>query len=299
MEIRLLQYFLKVAETQNITQAAAELHITQPTLSRQIHAFEERLQTNLFIRDNKKLTLTDSGRFLKAKAEELVALDQKTEQEFATYQDRELTGKVTIGCIESENSTFMAQIMKTMRQKHEQVTFEIYSGNGNDILDKLENGLLDLAFMVGPLNPDMADFHLTHLPGKEILGVVVTNDSPLAQKEGITAEDIKRLPIIGAKREAVQESFYHWGNFQPEELNIIGMYNLIFNVLPMVREGVGVALAISGSSIGDEDGTKFIPLTPTLAADRMLVWKKNRILSPTAQEFIQLVNHASKASDEA
>lgn len=292
MEIRLLQYFLKVAETQNITQAAADLHITQPTLSRQIHAFEERLQTNLFIRDNKKLTLTDSGRFLKAKAEELVALDQKTEQEFATYQDRELTGKVTIGCIESDNSTFLAKIMKTMRKKHDQVTFELYSGNGNDLLDKLEKGLLDLAFMVGPLTLDQADFNVVKLPGTEALGIVVASQSSLADKKFVTAADLLPLPIIGAKRAAVQESFYQWGQFDPEKMNIIGMYNLLFNVLPLVREGVGVALAIEGASNENTDGTKFIPLEPRLENERMLVWKKDRILNPTAQEFIQLVKNA-------
>ncbi|GAO99793.1 LysR family transcriptional regulator [Fructobacillus ficulneus] len=299
MEIRLLQYFLKVAEKQNMTQAAADLHITQPTLSRQIHAFEERLQTNLFIRDNKKLTLTDSGRFLKAKAEELVALDQKTEQEFATYQDQELTGKITIGCIESENSTFLAQIMKKMREKHNQVTFEIYSGNGIDILEKLEDGLVDLAFMVGPFKPDMSAFQMVELPGKETLGIIVAEESPLSQNSMVTATDVLPLPIIGAIRPEVQEQLYQWGNFDPADINLIGTYNMLFNVLPMVREGVGVAFAIKGGSSSDAIGTKFIPLNPILESERVLAWKKDRILNPTAQEFVQLATHASKAGKEA
>lgn len=293
MELRMLKYFLTVAEEQNITRAAEKLHITQPTLSRQIRDFEDSFQVDLFFRKNRKLYLTEPGVFLKKKAEEMLALDEKIEHEFSNFQNAVLNGQITIGCVEATNSTFLAKMLDEMIAEHPSVTFEIYSGTSNDIIEKLERGLLDLAVLIEPF--DIDHYHAVRLPEMEKYGLLVSNDHHLASKSAIKAEDLIHEPLIYSSREGVQNMFRDWGDYHDTDLNIVGKYNLIFNVVPLVENKIGAAVTIEGVVQERLQQTKFLPFDPSLETYCALVWKKDSILNPTASAFVDRTKNALKA----
>lgn len=295
MEIRVLRYFLMVAEEQNITRAAKKLHITQPTLSRQIREFEESLQTELFIKKNKKLVLTEAGIYLKKRAEEIIELDEKTKQELINYQNSVLNDQISIGCVEATNSIFLFRKLEEMMTDHPQITFDIFSGTSNDIMEKLDKGLLDIAVLIEPLPIIDSEYNQLTLPDKEIWGMLVSNNFFLSKQKEITSEEIKGVPLISSGRKAVQEMFYDWGKFNEEDLNIIGKYNLISNVISLVESEIGVAFAIEGAINMRNKDSVFLPLSPALETRCVLVWKKDGILSHTVLEFIKRIEHALKA----
>ncbi|MBC1790368.1 LysR family transcriptional regulator [Listeria seeligeri] len=293
MEIRMLKYFLTVAEEQNITQAAKKLHITQPTLSRQIRDFEASLQTDLFIRKNKKLYLTETGLFLKKRAEEIIELDEKTEQEFAKYQNALLKGQISIGCVEANSSHFLARMLEEMITDHPQVTFNIYSGTSNDITERLDKGLLDIAVLIDPVPTN--NYNKLVLPDKELWGVLVSAEDLLTKQADISPKEILNLPLIWSGRKEVQQMLCAWGGFEETELNIVGKYNLIFNVISLVENKVGAAFAIKGATNNQKNNTKFLPLAPKHETNCVLVWKKETILSDTVLTFIKKIQDALKA----
>ncbi|WP_271001552.1 LysR family transcriptional regulator [Listeria seeligeri] len=293
MEIRMLKYFLTVAEEQNITQAAKKLHITQPTLSRQIKDFEANLQTALFVRKNKKLYLTEPGLFLKKRAEEILELDEKTEQEFAKYQNALLKGQISIGCVEASNSHFLAEMLEEMIADHPQVTFNIYSGTSNDIKERLDKGLLDIALLIEPVLAD--NYHKLVLPDKEVWGLLISTEYFLTNQQHVSAKEILGVPLIWSGRKEVQNMLCSWGGFVEEDLNVVGKYNLIFNVISLVENKVGAAFAIRGAIDNRKNNTKFLPLTPKLETNCVLIWKKETILSDTVVTFIQKIENALKA----
>lgn len=289
----MLKYFLTVAEEQNITQAAKKLHITQPTLSRQIRDFEVNLQTALFVRKNKKLYLTEPGLFLKKRAEEILELDEKTEQEFAKYQNALLKGQISIGCVEASNSQFLAEMLEEMIADHPQVTFNIYSGTSNDIKERLDKGLLDIALLIEPVLAD--NYHKLVLPDKEIWGLLVSTEYFLTNQQHVSAKEILGVPLIWSGRKEIQNMLCSWGGFVEEDLNVVGKYNLIFNVISLVENKVGAAFAIRGAIDNRKNNTKFLPLTPKLETNCVLIWKKETILSDTVLTFIQKMGNALKA----
>ncbi|PZG36885.1 LysR family transcriptional regulator [Listeria ivanovii] len=293
MEIRMLKYFLIVAEEQNITQAAKKLHITQPTLSRQIRDFEASLQTELFIRKNKKLYLTEPGLFLKKRAEEMLELDGKTEQEFAKYQNALLKGQISIGCVEANSSHFLAKMLEEMIADHPQVTFNMYSGTSNDIIERLDKGLLDVALLIDPVPAD--NYNKLVLPDKEIWGLLVSTEYFITNQQYISPKEILDVPIIWSDRKEVQNMLCSWGTFEEGDLNIVGKYNLIFNVISLVENKVGAAFAIQGAIDNRKNSTKFLPLSPILETNCVLVWKKDTILSDTVLTFIRKMKNALKA----
>lgn len=295
METRMLRYFLMVAEEQNITNAAKKLHITQPTLSRQMKEFEESVQAELFIRKNKKLYLTEAGLYLKKRAEEILELDQKTIQELANYQNSILNDQLSIGCVEATNSNFLSKMLEEMIANHPQVTFDLFSGTSTDIIEKLDKGLLDLAILIEPLTISSEDYYSLTLPEKEIWGLLVSKEFFLGNQKSISPRDILGIPLIYSGRNEVQNMFFSWGNFTQKDLNIVGKYNLIFNVISLVENKVGAAFAIEGVTHNRGNNTKFIPLKPELETNCVLIWKKDSILSPTVLEFINQIKHALKA----
>lgn len=289
----MLKYFLTVAEEQNITKAAKKLHITQPTLSRQLRDFEESLKIDLFVRKNKRLYLTEAGLFLKKRAEEILTLDEKTEQEFINYQNAILNGQITIGCVEASNSHFLSKMLEEMIADHPHVSFDLFSGTSNDIIEKLDRGLLDIALLIEPVRLD--EYNKLLLPEKEIWGVLVSTDYFLTSQDSVTSEDILGVPLIYSSRSEVQKMFLSWGGFRQEDLNIVGRYNLIFNVISLVENRVGVAVAIKGAVDNRNDHTKFLPFVPALETHCVLVWKKDAMLSPTTLKFLEKIENALKA----
>lgn len=294
MEIRLLRYFLAIAKEQTISQAAEVLHITQPTLSRQLKEFEESLGTTLFIRKDKKMYLTESGQFLKNRAEEIVYLAEETEREFQIKGDLLLKGNINIGCVEADNSDTLALMLEEFTEEHPQVIFSIFSGTSDDIVEKLERGLLDIAILLEPIT--ITNYHKLVLPRKERWGLLVSSDSYLAQKSSIKSHELVGVPLLTSARVDIKNMIHSWEGIEEKDLNIVGTFNLIFNVCSLVANRVGSALTIEGAVSNRQNSEIiFLPLEPEYTTSCVLVWKKNHIFSPTVERFIETFQHAFEA----
>lgn len=283
MELRVLKYFLMVAREENITRAANLLHVTQPTLSRQLMQLEEELGTKLFHRSNHSIVLTDDGMLLRRRAQEIVFLTEKTEREFLS-RDEELAGEISIGCGETRNMTLISQQIARFRQAHPLVQFRIFSATADDTKERIEKGLIDLGLLLEPV--DISRYEFVRMPRKERWGVLVRTDSPLAAREFVTPEDLSEIPLIMASRETVQSELASWfGDFYGH-LEIASYYTLLLNAANMVRNGVGTAL---GFQLDGFAGLSFIPLSPRLETGAVLAWKKEQPFSPAARHFIDSV----------
>ncbi len=281
MELRALQYFLVVAREENITKAAALLHVTQPTLSRQMMQLEEELGVQLFTRSSHNIILTEQGMLLKRRAQELVSLADKTKQELV--QQQILSGEVAIGSGEYRNSVLLAQILAQFHAQHPQVRYEIFSGNSDDIKERIERGLLDVGFLLEPV--DVSKYEFVRIPIREEWGVLVSESSELAQKTAVTPQDLADKPLLFAQRDLVKRELMNWFGSYADNLNIVACGNLSFNLSMLVQQGVGAHLSIRKSC--QYDGVCFRPLSPKLESNVILAWKKNQAMSPAAQGLIQ------------
>lgn len=294
MELRTYRYFWTIAEQGNISRAARQLNITQPTLSRQLKEIEEELGVELFRREKKHLVLTEAGHFLKDRAQEILALADKTEQEFLNQQKDLMGGHLAIGCVEADNSDTLAMMLEEFVSEYPQVTFSIFSSTSEEISEKLDLGLLDMAILIHPV--PVEKYESLELPRKEKWGLLVETGTFLAQKETITPEDIKGVPLLISRRKEVRDFVADWAGCDIDQLNIRGTYNLIFNVFSLVENHVASALIIRGATVHHRsDSCKFIPLEPAVETNCVFVWKKNTVFSPAVREFIKRMNYAFKA----
>ena len=287
MELRVLRYFLVVAREENITRAAALLHVTQPTLSRQMIQLEEELGVKLFHRGKYHVLLTDDGILLRRRAQEIVDLAEKTEREFHR-QEGELTGEVAVGAGETSSMTDLSKKIAAFRQEHPLVRFSMYSATADDIKDRLENGLLDLGLLAEPVN--IGRYSFLRMPKRDQWGVWVRRDHPLAEKEAVTPQDLLEIPLLLAKREEERSELAAWFGDDYEKVEIAGTFNLILNAANMVRNHVGVALGFFIGNLSDE--LCFVPLTPPLETGTVLVWKKDQVFSTAASEFLRFIRYA-------
>lgn len=293
MEIRLLKYFLTVAREESITKGAEILHITQPTLSRQLMQLEEELGVQLFIRGKIKITLTDEGMLLRRRAEEILDLVDKTEREFSR-QDNLITGEIFIGAGEANAMHVLGNLIGKFNKEYPQVKYNLYSGNADDIKERIDKGLIDIGLLTEPVNIEKYDF--IRLLNKETWGVLMQKDSPLAKKEYIKPEDLSNMPIINTKRSIVQSEIENWFGVQYEKINIIGTYNLIYNAAIMVEEGLGYAICLEKLvNINDEINICFKPFYPKLETGTVIVWKKHQVFSTATAKFIEKIMNALKA----
>ena len=287
MELRVLRYFLAVAREENITKAAALLHVTQPTLSRQLMQLEEELGVKLFRRGKYRIILTDDGMLLRRRAQEIVDLADKTEREFQR-QEGELIGEVAIGAGETNSMTALSQHIASFRREHPLVQFSVYSATADDIQDRLEKGLLDLGLLAEPV--DIGRYAFLRMPMRDQWGVWVRRDDPLAQRETAAPEDLVGIPLLLSRREQVRRELAGWFGDCYERLEVAGTFNLILNAANMVRNGVGAALGFYIGNVSDE--LRFIPLSPPLETGTVLVWRKDQAFSPASEAFLHHVRHA-------
>ncbi|MFO7196265.1 LysR family transcriptional regulator [Enterococcus faecium] len=290
MELRLLKYFWTIAEEGTISRAAEVLHHTQPTLSRQLKELEEELGIELFVRENRKMILTDTGYFLKSRAEEILDLTNQTTQEFENRKKQLFSGRFTIGCVEADNSDTLALLLEELIRDYPSVQFHIHSGTSDDITERLEKGLLDLAILLDPV--DTEKYETILLPRKEKWGLLISKASDLAQKDAIKKEDFSNVSLLISKRPEIQRIFADWLGIKKEQLLITGTYNLIFNVFSLIENQVGAALVIEGAVSHHSKEVRFVPLDPLIETNCMLFWKKNRILSPVVNELIHRFKEA-------
>lgn len=291
MELRVLRYYLTVAREENITRAADMLHITQPTLSRQMAELEEELHTCLFERTNRKIVLTESGMLLRRRAEELISLADKVQQEFQSGGD-ELTGLISIGSgVTAAVSACLPKLLQDYAQKYPQVRFELHTGTAAGIKDLLDKGLLDIGILMEPIEVEKYDF--VRLPVKEVWGILMPADDPLAQKTAITPGDLQDLPLIVSWRIREREA-KAWFGGDTEHLNVFCTYDLIDNAATLVEHRLGYAFVIQGA-LKPAPGLTFRPLAPEVSNTSVLVWKRYQPSHPAVQKFIELAQNAYRA----
>lgn len=282
MDIRVLEYYLIVAREESITKAAAILHVTQPTLSRQLMQLEEELQVKLFNRTSHSVVLTEDGLLFKRRAQEIVALSEKTKRDFIRG-NRELSGEIGIGCGEFRSIQIIAQIMKEFKKEHPFVTFQIYSGNSSNIKERIESGILDIGVILDYV--DIRKYEYVRIPLSEEWGVLVREDSPLAAMEYVTPQDIRELPLIISERSMRDNELADWIGKKYEDLNIVSTYNLMYNAAIMVANGMGVAGCIKLDC--RYEGTRFVPARPSVKNNSVFAWKKALSQSQAVSSFIE------------
>lgn len=284
MDIRVLRYFLTVAREESITKAAETLHITQPPLSRQLKDLEKELGKTLFKRGSKKITLTEDGILLKKRAEEIVELMDKTKAEFSSTE-KTINGEIYIGSGETEAVSILANTAMRIRKNHPNINYHIYSGDSSYIMEKLDKGLIDFALLIG--NVDMESYNYMKLNAKDTWGVLMRKDSPLAEKEYITANDLKDRPIMVSQQSSENSEMISWLGSRH---NVVLKYDLIYNASHFVEKGFGYAIVLD--NLISTDGDKplcFRPLYPPMEAEIHLVWKKHQVFSKASKLFLEII----------
>ena len=283
MELRVLRYFLAVAREENITRAAALLHLTQPTLSRQLMQLEEELGVQLFHRSRYHIVLTDEGMLLRRRAQELVDLADKTEREF--QKDPELRGEISIGSGDLEGMYVLAEMLASFQKLHPQVSYQIYSGNADHTKERIEGGTLDMGLLLEPV--DISKYDFIRMPVKEQWGVLVHETSPLARKEAVTPEDLAEVPLILTRRGLIQQEMERWFGPYAQKLQVNATGNLPYNMALLAGQGVGAFLTIRLHCT--YEGLRFIPLSPALKSSTVLAWKKTETFPPAVTALLEHV----------
>lgn len=285
MEFRVLQYFLAIAREETISGAAEYLHITQPTLSRQMKELEEELGKQLFIRGNRKISLTEDGMLLRKRAETIISLVEKTESEIM-LSNTTINGDIYIGSGETKGMKLIAKVIKQCQEKYPEIKFHLYSGNAEFVSCHMDEGLFDFGIVIEPT--DMSNYDFLKLPQEDIWGVWMRKDSELAKKDVIRPEDLQNKPIIISNQDLVKNEISGWIGGNQRKLNIIATYNLIYNAALMVEENIGYALGLDNliNTTGDSP-LCFRPLEPVLEVGLALVWKKYHVFSRAAEYFLE------------
>lgn len=291
MEIRVLRYFLAVAREGSITAAANYLHLTQPTLSRQLKDLEEELGQTLLIRKSHRVTLTPEGMLLRKRAEEIIAMVDKTQSEFVSLGNT-VSGDVYIGGGETRVMGEIAAVIRDIQEAFPAIHFHLYSGNAQDVTERLDKGLLDFGVLIQPA--DLSRYQSLQLKGKDQWGVLMPKDSPLAAKKAIQKEDLLDLPLICSRQAICRHingnAFSHWFGEDFERLNIVSTFNLIYNAALLVEAGAGYAISLDGLTDTSRDSALcFRPLSPKLESRLAIVWKKDQVFSPAAQLFLDRI----------
>lgn len=285
MEIRVLKYFLAVVREESISKAAEVLHITQPTLSRQLAQLEEEIGVKLFNRGTRKITLTDEGFLLRRRAEEIVSLVDKTEQELLEQEQR-IEGKITIGCGETQAVQILPKLFSEFGKKYPNVTFDIFTATADLVKEQMDKGLIDVGLLLEPIDIEKYDF--IRLPIKEKWVVLMKPNDPLREKEFLTPKDLANLPLIMPRRIKVQNELASWFGDYYKGLNIKFISNLSTNSAIMVSEGLAYSVVIEGAiPFWDRNKITYRPLSPPLTATSVLAWKRQQPFSPAVTKFIE------------
>ncbi|MDO5639166.1 MAG: LysR family transcriptional regulator [Neisseria sp.] len=286
MDIRVLNYFLVVAQEENITKAAEILHTTQPNVSRQLAELEERLGKKLFDRSRRKMTLTEEGLFLQKRAKEIVALVNRTENELTAF-DQEAGGTVHIGAAETHTMRLLGDVMMALRQSHPQIGFDLFSGSTAEVTEQLGKGLLDFGVLVAPV--DLGKYDYLTLPIKDTFGILTHCDSPLAKLAAVTPADLRHQPVLVAKQQLESNIFSGWLGGDIQHLNVVGTFNLITTPAMLVESGLGSAFTFDKLVNTEGRNLCFRPLEPKVETALHLVWKKHQILPKPAKVFLARV----------
>lgn len=283
MDLRVIRYFVAVVQEHNISRAARQLHITQPTLSRQLADLEDELGVRLFnrSRNNRRVELTDAGRLLYERGLELLSLADKVREEVMD-PDVLAAGDVWIGGGETPGMQYIAEAAAGMRRRNPAVHFHVFSGNAEAVTERLDKGLIDFGLLVG--ETDKNQYDVLPLPTADTWGLIVRRDDPVASLPTVTNETIRRIPLIVSQQTLATSELAEWFGCSLDSLHIAATYNLLYNATLLVRAGLGAALALEGLA-GPEFA--FRPLEPARSARLNVVWKPSRMFSPAAAAFFK------------
>lgn len=286
MELRVLNYFLATAREQSISSAAEYLHLSQPTLSRQLKDLEDELGKQLFIRGNRKITLTEEGMILRKRAEEIINLVKKTENEISTT-DEVITGDIYIGAGETDSIRLIIKAAKQLQLEYPHIHFHTYSGDAMDVIANLDKGLIDFGILFDPI--DLSNYNSLRLPLKNLWGVLMKCDSPLGEKEYILPEDLWDKNLIFSRQQRAGSELSIWFKKDFSKLNIVATYNLLYNASIMVNEGLGYALCLNNIINTNNSNLCFKPLHPKLELGINIVWKKYSLPTKASEKFLKIL----------
>ena len=290
LELRVLRYFLSAVRNGSITAAANELHITQPTLSKQLMEIESKLGKTLFLRGGRKITLTEEGKFLYDIATEIVNLADSTEAELKADEDI-VNGEINIGSGETRSISYIAEAIKRLTELYPNIKINLYSGNEEDTAERLDSGFFDFALFVGAA--DMSKYDYIKLPSYDKWGLIMRKDDPMSELNVITADDIHDIPLIFPRQVLDRNDLSDWTGPQ-DKLNIKCTYNLIFNASVMTEKRIGSAVCIGNiADTSSESELCFRPFYPEVTADLFIAWKKHRVFSRASKKFLETLKAIS------
>ena len=296
MDIRTLEYFLAIAREESITRAAEALHMTQPPLSREMRALEEELGKQLLVRGSRKITLTEEGMMLRRRAEEIIGLMEKTRAEVQASGDM-IVGDLHIGGGETHGMEPVAEAIKRLCNRYQNIRVHLYSGNAQDIFERLENGLIDFGIVIEPA--DLSGYDYIRLPHKDVWGLLMRKDHPLAQKDEVEAVDIEGIPIVASRQAMTDNGINGWFDSKHSKPQIVATYNLIFNATLLVKQGVGCALCLAHLVPEyDESELTFRPFKPLIEAGVSVAWKKYQPFSKPAARFLDVLKEVLTEKSE-
>lgn len=286
MEIRTLRYFLAVAREENMTRAAEILHVTQPTLSKALKSLEDELGKKLFVRHSFSIRLTEEGVLLRNRAEDLVSMADKIEQEFISLDDIS-GGELYLGLAESYQIRYLARVIKDFKTRYPNLHYHITSGDTEQIADKLDKGLLD--FLVLAELPDSRKYEYLAFPEKDVWGVVLPEGDPLAKKAEIRAEDLAGLPLF-CSEQAWNGDIKQWAGSAFSKMKLEGSFRLSYNGSIFAREGLGYLLTFRHLiDVSAGSGLVFRPLAPSLETTLYIAWNRYQTFTPIAERFLEQV----------
>ena len=285
MELKNLTTFLAVAEKETISAAAKHLHLSQPSLSRQLMELEKELGVTLFTRGNRKITLTEDGLLFRKRAEEIVELLEKTRSEFLSPRDT-IAGNVSIGAGETYVIQLLGAIIKEIQAEYPNIKFHFYSGNADEVKERLDKGLLDFGVVISPA--DVKKYHSLLLPAKDTWGVLMRKDSPLAVNEVITPKDLWDVPLITSRQSLVSSELSKWLKKDLKKLTVVATYNLVYNASKLVEEGVGYGLTLDKLvNFAPDSQLCFRKLSPALESNLDVIWKNTQVFSKASGLFLE------------
>lgn len=293
MDLRVLESFLAIAREESITAAANSLHISQPALSRQMKELEKELGKKLIIRESRGISLTEDGQFFRRRAEEMIALMEKTRSELAG-SDGAVSGDVYIGAGEAESVHYLTEAAYRLKLAHPNVHFHISSGNTADVLERLNKGLIDFALIVSLSEMDERKYSVIHLPAEEVWGILLPEHHPLAEKDVLTAEDICAQPLIVSNEMLRSDLLTDFTGKAMDELNITATYSLLYNASIMVRDHLGIAVGLDRiiNTSGNSD-LVFRPLSPKKTSGMCIAWKRCPVFSKAASAYLAELQNAA------
>lgn len=283
MELRTMRYFLAVAREESMTRAAELLHVTQPTLSKQLKSLEDELGKKLFVRHSFRIELTEEGVLLRKRAEDLVSMADKITTEFLSLDDL-LGGELYFGLAESYQIRHLAAEIRSLKNTYPDLRYHITSGDTEQVTEKLDKGVIDFAVLAEEPNTDK--YHYLTFPNADIWGIVMPDGCPLAQKDFVSVNDLSRLPLF-CSEQGWNHDISRWCGNNIDKLHLEGSFRLSYNGSLFVKEGLGYLLTFEhliDTSPGS--GLTFRPLTPRLETKLYLIWKKYQVFTPIAEKLL-------------